>query len=119
MNRQVYMETLGNFLFPELEKSDLTKSIVFLQDGTLPLFPRHAVEVLRAAFHGRWIGKGGSVLLPYKNPDLAPLDFFFFFGIYLKNYLCMDKIEDLNHMKTSIRKATQRVRIVRMVRSGN
>jgi hypothetical protein len=34
------------------------------------------VEVLRATFRGRWIGKGGSVLLPYKNHDLAPFYFF-------------------------------------------
>jgi hypothetical protein len=50
VNRQVYMEMLENFFFPQLEESDFTNSIILRHDGKLPHFPRHVVEVLTAAF---------------------------------------------------------------------
>jgi hypothetical protein len=52
------------------------------------------MEVLGTTFPGRWIGRGGSVLWPPKSTDLTPLDFFFW-G-YVKNFLYIDKIRDLN-----------------------
>jgi hypothetical protein len=37
-------------------------TIIFQQDGTLPHFSRHVMEVLSAAFTVRWIGRDGSIL---------------------------------------------------------
>jgi hypothetical protein len=67
INRQDYMEVLENFFFPQLEESDFASRIILQHDGRLPHFTRHAVEVLTAAFPGRWIGRGGSVLLPSES----------------------------------------------------
>jgi hypothetical protein len=82
-------------------------TIIFQPCGALPRFRRHVMEVLTATFPGRWIGRGGSIPWPPRSPDLTPPDFFFW-G-YVKNYMYMDKIQDLNHFKARIPEAVEQV----------
>jgi hypothetical protein len=78
-----------------------------LQDGAQPHFSRHVTEALTATFPGRWIGSGGPDPWPHRSPHLTPLGFFFW-G-HVKNYVYMDKIRDLNHLKLRIREAAEQV----------
>jgi hypothetical protein len=55
------------------------------------------MELLSATFPGRWIGRGGSILWPPRSPDLTPLDLLL--CGYVKNYVYMNKIQDLNSLK--------------------
>jgi hypothetical protein len=48
------------------------------------------MEVLNVIFHGKCIGRGGSILWPFRSPRLTVLDVFFW-G-YIKNCVNMDKI---------------------------
>jgi hypothetical protein len=107
INGQVYLDMLENFLFPQSEQNDLTNTIIFLQDSLPPHFSRHVMEVLIEAFVGRLIGKGGSILWTPRSTDLTPLGFVFW-G-YVKNYVYMDKIQDLNHLQARIREAAELV----------
>jgi hypothetical protein len=86
------------------------------QDGTPPHFSRLVMEVLNAAFPGRWIGRSRSVLWPPRSPDLTPL-YFFLLG-YVNNYVYMDKIRVPNYLKARIREAVEQVTAGHMARSG-
>jgi hypothetical protein len=76
------------------------------------------MEVLSAILPGRWIGMGSSILWPTRSTNLTLLDFFFW-G-YVKNYIYMDTIQDLNHLKAKIREANEQVTkyATGMARSG-
>jgi hypothetical protein len=63
------------------------------------------MEVLKATFSGRWIGRSDSVLWPPMSPDLTLI---FCFGA-CKNDVYMDKIRHLNHLKATIRGATEKM----------
>ena len=45
-------------------------------DGAPAHFSIVSRDYLDAAFHGRWIGRGGPVPWPPRSPDLTPLDYF-------------------------------------------
>jgi hypothetical protein len=45
-------------------------------DGAPPHFGREVTELLNDIYHGRWLGRGGSVPWPPQSLDLSPLDFF-------------------------------------------
>jgi hypothetical protein len=66
------------------------------------------MEVLTAIFLGRWIERGGSVLWPPRSPDLTLFEIFF--QSYIKNYIYMDNIQDLNHFKARISEAVEQVK---------
>jgi hypothetical protein len=67
-------------------------------------FLKPSYESFGATFYGRWIGRGGSILWP----DMTPFDSFFW-G-YVKNYIYMHQVRDLNNMKAKIREADEQVR---------
>jgi hypothetical protein len=79
----------------------------FQQGAVPPHFPRNFIEFLSTTFLGKWIGRDGTNLWPPRSPDLIRLDFLG--GGYVKYYVCMDKIRDVNHFKARIRDAAEQV----------
>jgi hypothetical protein len=65
------------------------------------------MKVLSAAFPGRWVVRGASDLWPPRSPDFTPIDIFFW-G-YVSNYVYMDRIRDVNHLKARIRECAGQV----------
>jgi hypothetical protein len=61
------------------------------------------MEVRSAAFPGRCIARGGSNLWLTRRPDLTPHDSFFW--AYVKIYVYMKTLRDLNRMKGRTREA--------------
>jgi hypothetical protein len=67
---------LENFMLPQtVAEAD---GLIFQRDGA----PAHVGAIARSAlderFRGRWIGRGGPINWPPRNPELTPTDFFFF-----------------------------------------
>jgi hypothetical protein len=72
-----------------------------------PHFCDHVRNHLDREMAGRWIGRGGLVAWPPRSPDLTPLDFILW--RYVKNIVYQVKINDLQHLKASIRDAVATV----------
>jgi hypothetical protein len=66
-----------------------------------PHFCHHVAKHLDREMAGRWISRGGPIAWPHRLPDLTLLDFFLW-G-YVKNIVYQVKINDLWHLKASIR----------------
>jgi hypothetical protein len=63
------------------------------------------MEVLSEAFPGRWMSRGGSALWPRRSPDLTQI--YFLFRAYVKNYVYMEEIRDVNHLKPGKREVAE------------
>jgi len=78
-----------------------------MQDGTPPHFSCFVTDVLNERFPDAWIGRGGPIPWPPRNPDLSPLDFFLW-G-YIKNIVYAEKIRNLQHLGERITSAIETV----------
>jgi hypothetical protein len=72
----VYLDTLQQFLIPQLDGDDQEGRIHFQQDCTPPHYLKEVREYLNTRFPGRWIGRAAPIAWPPRSPDLTPLDFF-------------------------------------------
>ena len=72
----VYLDTLQEFLIPQLDENDQEGRIHFQQDGAPPHYLGEVREYLNTRFPGRWIGRAAPIAWPPRSPDLTPLDFF-------------------------------------------
>ncbi|GBM46882.1 hypothetical protein AVEN_10725-1 [Araneus ventricosus] len=76
------------------------EGVIFQQDGAPPHHGNIVREFLDKTFPQRWIGRGAVMTWPPRSPDITPLDFYFW-G-YVKQHVCSERINDINHLKQRI-----------------
>jgi hypothetical protein len=79
----------------------LPPQTIIQQDGAPPHFCHHVRNHPNREMAGRWISRGGPIAWPPRPPDLTPLHFSLW--DYVKNIVYLVKINDLQHLKVSIR----------------
>ncbi|GBL79761.1 hypothetical protein AVEN_101733-1, partial [Araneus ventricosus] len=57
---------------------------------------------LNTTFPNRWIGHCGTIAWSPRSPDVTPLDFFFFWGYYVKHKVYSKEIRDVEDLRASI-----------------
>jgi hypothetical protein len=97
-----YFDMLELYALPQLPPQTILQ-----QDGAPPHFCDHVRSHLAREIAGRWIDRGRPIAWPRRLPDLIPLEFFLW-G-YVKNIVCLVKIEDLQHLKARTRDAVAAV----------
>jgi len=78
-----------------------------MQDGDPPHFSCFVTDVLNERFPDTWIGRGGPIPWPPRNPDLFPLDFSLW-G-YIKNIVYAEKIRTIQQLQDRITSAIETV----------
>jgi len=79
LNGPLFLEFLRDSLLPALRllfPQDFLQNMWFQMDGAPPHWARVVRDFVNVVFGERWIGRGGSVEMPPRSPDLTPLDFF-------------------------------------------
>ncbi|GBM34536.1 hypothetical protein AVEN_43191-1 [Araneus ventricosus] len=79
------------------------EGVIFQQDDAPPHYG-NIVEFLDTTFPQRWIGRGAVMAWPLRSPDITPLDFYL--CGYLKQHMCSERINDINHLKQRITDVT-------------
>ena len=72
----VCLDTLQEFLIPQLDEDDQEGRIHFQQDGAPLHYLGEVREYLNTRFPGRWVGRAAPIAWPPRSPDLTPMDFF-------------------------------------------
>jgi hypothetical protein len=77
MTGQNSLEFLQNEFPEQLQDVLLTTQIAmyFRHDGASPHYTRLVMRDLNDSYLNRWIGRGSTINLPSRSPDLTPLDF--------------------------------------------
>jgi len=77
MDGIVYFDLLEQYVFPQIEtfEQEIVSRVIFMQDGAHPHFSCFVNDVLNEKFPDAWIGRGGPIPWPPRNPDLSSLDF--------------------------------------------
>jgi hypothetical protein len=70
------MDTLQQFLIPQLGEDDQEGRIHFQQDGALHHYLEEMRQYLNTRLPGRQIGRATPIARPPRSPDLTSLDFF-------------------------------------------
>ncbi|KFM73496.1 hypothetical protein X975_18609, partial [Stegodyphus mimosarum] len=94
----VYLDTLGNFVFSQLE--ELQPHVFLQQDGAPPHWSTIIRSSLNDHFTGRWIGRGGPVPWPPRSPDITPLDIFLW-G-FVKDKVYRRRVSNMDDVKARV-----------------
>ena len=79
-----YLEMLATYVIPGLQMNyDNFNLLYFQHDGAPPHYAVAVRNYVDESFHGKVIGRRGSIEMPPRSPDLTPMDFFSF-GATLK-----------------------------------
>jgi len=78
LNSETYLQLLTDLIVPSIQEivGDNFDDVWFQQDGALPHYGRIVRNYLNDTFPNRWISRRGTIELPPRLPDIAPLDFF-------------------------------------------
>lgn len=79
-----YRNMLENFLFPELRRLRLVRTVIFQQDGAPAHTAQATIEQLQETFQDRLISRRCNIPWPARSPDLSPPDFFLWGALKLK-----------------------------------
>lgn len=101
----MYKRMLRYYALPKVLA--LPGSPIFQQDGAPPHWSSEVRQYLDRKLENRWIGRGGPIAWPPRSPDLTPPDFFLW-G-YVKDQVYSSPIRDLEHLKTRITQAINRI----------
>ena len=83
------------------------EEMVFQQDGAPAHYANDVRNLLNEKLPGAWIGRCGAIEWPPRSPDLSPLDFFFW-GV-MKDRVYGEKIRDLDHLQSVIRREARKI----------
>ncbi|GBN37300.1 hypothetical protein AVEN_67268-1 [Araneus ventricosus] len=76
------------------------EGVIFQQEGAPPRYGNIVCEFLDTTFPQRWIGRGAVMAWPPRSQDITPLDFYLW-G-YVKQHVCIERMNDINHLKQRI-----------------
>ena len=110
VNSTRYLDMLRNEFLPSLRKQRVNMGRVwFQQDGATPHTSGAVLTWLHETFGDRLISYRTNHVWPPHSPDLNPLDFFLW-G-YLKEKVYTPRPENLQDLKTAIRREVQRIKV--------
>jgi len=102
-----YNITCFHRLKTETFEQETVSRVILMQDGAPPHFSCFVTDVLNERHPHAWIGRGGPIPWPPRNPDLSPLHFFLW-G-YIKNTVYAQKIRNIQHLQERITSAIETV----------
>ena len=108
VNSDRYLTLLKNKFLPALRRKGVDiNSIWFQQDGAAPHTAVQVLNWLRETFGNNFISFKSDRVWPPHSPDLNPLDFFMW-G-HLKDYVYEPKPENLEQLKSAIRREMRKI----------
>ena len=101
-----YLQMLKEDFIPQLNFIGEGRPDYFMQDGA----PSHYAAAVRHWLDENfehWIGRRGTIEWAPRSPDLNPMDYYFW-G-HLKQLVYAVRIEDIDHLRSRIRDACQKI----------
>lgn len=72
---QSYLNMLNNFIIPQVNQIDVNMNLIYQHDGAPGHFDRRVRQRLRERFGDRFVGRGASIEMPPRSPDITPMDY--------------------------------------------